>query len=75
MIGWTTVGKIGLKIAKGIAIAACVGYVDYRMKGGKPIRQVYREVKASRISEPGCKVVDRTDEIVEKLKKAKYCGV
>ena len=42
-------GRFLAKLGIGIAATSLAVYADYRIKGGPPIRQLYRQVKAERI--------------------------
>lgn len=41
-----TVAKVGIVLAASFAL----GYGEYRLKGGKPIRKLAREVQAERLA-------------------------
>lgn len=44
----TKIGKTAIRAVVGVAATALAIYADYRVKGGPPIRQLYRQVKAER---------------------------
>lgn len=44
-----TVGKVLGKLALGIGATTIAVYADYRIKGGPPLRQLYKTVKAERL--------------------------
>ena len=44
------VGKIAIKVAAVLVGSFALGYAEYRIKGGKPIRKVYQEVKKERLA-------------------------
>lgn len=43
---WKTMAKLGVVLAASFAL----GYGEYRLKGGKPIRKLVREVQAERLA-------------------------
>ena len=44
------VGKIAIKVALTLGGAFVLGYTEYRIKGGKPIHKLYKEVKNERLA-------------------------
>ena len=44
----TGVVRLAVKVVVAVTGAIVLGYVDYRIKGGKPIQKVYNEVKSER---------------------------
>jgi hypothetical protein len=42
--------KIAAKVGVVLAASFALGYAEYRIKGGQPIRKLYREVQAERLA-------------------------
>lgn len=55
------VGKIAVKVALLLGGAFVLGYTEYRVKGGKPIHKLYREVKNERLATEAAAAAAKTD--------------
>lgn len=53
------------KVVLGVGVSGAVIYADYRMRGGPPLRELYRTVKAERIR------TERENELA--MKQPVYC--
>ena len=57
--------KAVCRVALGIGVSSAVIYADYRMRGGPPLRELYRTVKQERIR------TERENELA--MKEPVYC--
>lgn len=53
------------RVVLGIGVSSAVIYADYRMRGGPPLRQLYKTVKADRIR------TERENELA--MRQPVYC--
>lgn len=55
------VGKIAVKVAMLLGGAFVLGYTEYRIKGGKPIHKLYKEVKNERLAAEAAAATAKAD--------------
>lgn len=60
------VGKVLGRVALGIGACTLAVYADYRIKGGPPIRQLYKTVKEERIKAEAEERARKLEHIVYK---------